>query len=254
MARAIDYSRTSGEEKDTGQNVGAQAEEVRHAVEALGHTVVESHEDDGVSGDTPPMDWPFMVDGRAEVVKGRPGFMRAVRAVLDGRGDFIAMRDASRFCRAHFAWATIWHEHVPVPLLFLKDEPLTTWNKPADKTPPTALIRGVTFYGPWSTLDGIRTTTQTVMTELKEGRRPTKSGKPPHRPPVVIDPAHLEEARRVYGAGDRGALTAAHRVLLQLREYDPHGDKRVHAARYVSKETLAKALGLRALPTPEATA
>lgn len=234
-ARRVVYDRTSGDEDSTGQDPRGQlALTVDLAVEA-GRQVLSRHGDADVPGDTP---W-----------EERPGLLDAM-VVSKQSGAPIFVREVSRLWRGEPARGLFLLERLPA---------LEVYGAPEFERRDGAWVRDdsgshlVRFVGLWRAWDEkrfVRVRTQQKMDAFKDGA-PTRSGKPPGRPEVAIAPAHLEEARRVYGAGGRGALAAAWRRVLELREYDPTADPRTRKARYVGKETVARALGLR--PEPEAS-
>ena len=240
MARLWVYDRTSGDEKETGQDVRAQAAATKARAEALGHVVIGTSFDDGVSGDVPPLD--------------REGFLDAAARVAGGIADAICIREASRFSRCHPAQALLWFDELSekgVKFVCLKESDFTTLDAEAPE-PTTVLVRFIALWQSWATLEGIRSATGVAMREFKLGRRATKSGRPVGRPEVALAPEHLAEARRVYAEGGRGALAKAHRAVLAARGWDEAKDPATKRKRYVGRETVARALGLRPEALPSA--
>jgi DNA invertase Pin-like site-specific DNA recombinase len=229
------YGRSSGDEKDTGQDVRAQVEQVAAGLRARGYEVAGSCFDDGVSGDVHPDD--------------RRGFQAAFLAIAQGKAEFLAIRDASRFSRCYPTTALDAfnaYRARGLRVLCLKESDFTTLAEDFDQDPEPVVVltRFITLWKAWADLEGIRTSTAQVMAEILSGRRSTKSGLPPGRPEVQIDPEHVKAAQEAIAAG--ASLAAAHRLVLKLRKHDEAQDPRTKKKRYVGKETLARALGLRA--------
>lgn len=233
MTDLVVYARTSGDEADTGQDVKAQASDIVTRVALVGHNVLAWHADDGVSGDTDPF--------------GRPGFLGALQ-LARRTGAALVVREVSRFSRAHPAQALLWWNALDVPVLCLTEDHFTTLGRDQAVEPARELLRFVTLWQSWSELLGIRSKTKTAMAALK------REGKPNGRPPVYIDPAHLDHARKVMAAG--GTLAEAHRQVLELRGYTTALDPKTKAKRNLGLTTLGAALGLPAYlrkPRPSQT-
>lgn len=226
------YARCSGEEKDTGQDVQAQLAQVAARCRVLGYEVAGASVDEGVSGDVHPSE--------------RRGFNAAFLAVSTGKADVLVIRDASRFSRCYPTQALdAFNEFAQrgLKLLCLADPQFNTVDG-LDERPATVLVRFVVLWQSWAALVGIRESTQQVMAEILSGRRSTKSGLPPGRPSVDIDPEHLAAAQAIIAGG--GTLAAAHREVLRLRGHADALDPKTRRKKYVGLSTLGRALGLPA--------
>lgn len=224
------YARTSGDEKDTGQDVEAQGAMQVVMAKQRGYEVVGASADDGVSGSVPPIE--------------RPGWQEALQAFLADQVDAICILEPSRFSRqepevalAAFCRLT---EELGVAIVCLTDDTFTTLGKALGNR-TLRLVRYVSLWKSWDELMTTRERTQRTMTEIKLGNRATKSGKPTGRPAVAIDPAHLEVAR---GVLESDGLASAHRKVLELRGHDSAKDPETKKKRFLSRASLARALGV----------
>lgn len=234
-------ARTSGEEKSTGQNIGAQVAEVRAWLQARGHTVfAEIADDEGVSGDTDPFT--------------RKGLKRAV-ALAKETGKPLAFREFARFSRAYPPQALLWFDRLGaegVRVLCIADPEFSTLEEEDPAAQPAPMMVGMrmmkAIFG-WSYLVSTRTGTQRAMDGIADGTRKTKSGRPPGRPSVVDRLSEEERAWCVAELAKPGAsLLKVHASFLERRRY--HGpnaftDPKAKKKAFVSYDTLARALGLR---------
>lgn len=219
------YSRTSGDEQDTGQDVAEQEALVRQDAKTRGWVVAGASMDDGVSGDTDPA--------------LRPGFKQAVAAVQAGIAKAVLVREASRFSRQHPAVALLSFRQFQasgVPVVSLLEPEVDGRRQPSLTDDLVLFIR---FLMGASYLEAVRKGTGLAMREIKEGRRKTKSGRPPGQPPKVSE----EEARRAAGWMKEGAsLRAAAHRLSDERGAFTTTDRAVARKRMVSHQALADAL------------
>jgi DNA invertase Pin-like site-specific DNA recombinase len=218
------YARTSGEEKDTGQDVRAQAAAVAHMATDRGEVVGQSL-DDGVTGDTDPT--------------ARTGFSAAMQAVSAGLADVVVIAEASRFSRQHPVLAMLAWEQVNgggVPVVSLK-EPHFNGLEQQDGDKEALLVRFITFWTSWGERITIKERTALAMKEIKEGRRKTKSGRPPGRPPKITE----EEARQAWEWAQQSTPADAARRLSRLRGADAALDPRTKKKRSVTRTGLIEA-------------
>lgn len=226
---AVVYDRTSGDESTTDQSPKEQLALTVELARRFGGVVAGEFSDPDVKGDVP---W-----------DERPGLLAAL-ARAKAREAVLFVREVSRLWRGlPEAGLSLL---ASVPDLEVHGEPVFqrrggAWVRDTDAD---HLMRFIGLWQPWAEKRRIATRTQQTMTEIKEGRRETKSKKPHHRPPVEFDPAHLEEARRVYARGGRGAMTNAWRRFLELRGYDEAKDTRTKKARFISKTKVGELLGV----------
>jgi len=233
LTRAWVYARTSGEEEDTGQDIDSQINEVTHTGETRGYQIVGSSKDDGLTGESDPLN--------------RPGFKNAMHEVSAGRAEVILLRDASRFSRQHpavalLAWRQVQAMHIPVVSLGEShlDGRIATWeNGELVEDLTNDLILYVTFHGKRSYLTDVRRGTRLAMREIKEGRRKTKSGLPLGAPRKIS----LEEAQMAKKWMSEEGLSlraAANRLGEQRGAFKPTSSV-LRRKRTVSHQALADA-------------
>lgn len=235
MSRVVVYARTSGDEASTGQDVNAQAEAVKVSARALGHEVAGVVLEDGVSGSMPPM--------------SRKTFPEAVKSVKQGWAEGIVMAEVSRFTRQHptnamVEWDALAEDGVPVLSLAESHFDTLTHGTDAEEDTAAVLMRFVTLWANWNERETIIRRVRTTMTELKSGRRATKSGKPVGRPKKVSD----EEVQRAYKVACKHGIAEAARRLSKERGADEALDPKTVRKRKVGHSTLSNAfdrLGLK---------
>jgi DNA invertase Pin-like site-specific DNA recombinase len=233
MTRAWVYARTSGDEEDTGQDIGAQINEVTHTAETRGYEITGSSQDDGLTGESDPLH--------------RPGFKKAMEEVGAGRADIIILRDASRFSRQHpavalLAWRQVQAMHIPVVSLGESqlDGRVATWEGGELVEDLTGdLILYVTFHSKRSYLTDVRKGTRLAMREIKEGRRKTKSGLPVGAP-RKISREEAEQADKWMKEEGLSLRQAASR-LGEKRGAWTAGSAELRRKRLVSHQALADA-------------
>lgn len=222
--RAVVYDRTSGDEGSTGQDPKAQLALTVELARRAGFEVVAEFSDADVQGD---VDW-----------EGRLGLARAMERTGLG-GPLLFVREVSRLWRGDPARGLLVLEESPnlevadAPVFARRDD---AWVKDSDAD---YLMRFIALWQAWSEKRRLAVRTQQAMTEIKEGRRQT--ARPPGRPPVEIDPAHLEEARARLEQGH--SMAAVHRRVLELRGFYAAKDPRTAKNRNVSKAKLGELLG-----------
>lgn len=226
--RAWVYSRTSGDEDDTGQDCGAQEAEVKHTAAQRGFIVAGASQDDGVSGDSDPVD--------------RPGFKVAMQAVQNGLADVVVVRKADRFTRQHPAVALLSFKQVQasgVPVVSLA-EPAVDGRTTSDLNGDLVLY--VSFHGGRAYLEDVRKGTTLAMREIVAGRRKTKSGRPPGREWKVSE----VEARQAWSwmsdAAEPLSLRRAAHKLSEQRGAFSTPDPKLRRDRAVSHQALADRL------------
>lgn len=219
------YSRTSGDEDDTGQDVDSQEAQVRQDAKVRSWAVAGASQDNGVSGDSDPAD--------------RPGFKQAVAAVQAGIAKAVLVREASRFSRQHPAVALLSFRQFQasgVPVVSVT-EPDVDGRRPPNLTDDLVLF--IRFMMSASYLEAVRKGTGLAMREIKEGRRKTKSGRPPGQPRKVNE----AEARAAADRIEAGAsLRSAAHLLSEDRGAFQTTDAAVRRKRMVSHQALAEAL------------
>lgn len=257
--KVVVYERTSGDE-DEGQDVRAQLAQTVGRAKSAGYEVVDSFFDEDVSGDVPWEDRPglkkalklageahvallvrelsrlcrfrpdvtvALIGGIDEVLVGRVADLARVGGVLAPRSlpglDALVVLDKPHWARLGGAWV-------------VQDDS-------AD------LVRFIDAWAPWVEKRRTVERSRLAMVEIMSGRRATKSGKPPGRPRIHVEPAHLEEARAVLARG--GSMAEAHRRVLELRGYYTAKDPRTQEARDVSRATLGVLLGRYSVRNPD---
>lgn len=199
--RVVIYDRTSGDEVDTGQDVREGAAQAAEQARARGWVVVGTHLDDGVTGDSDPVE--------------RPGFRAAMAVVEQEHAEGIAIREASRFSRQHPAVALLSWEQVRasgVRVLSLSEGHFDGRVDQEDEA--NVLLRFITFWNSWKERLVTKRRTVMAMTEIKNGRRKTKSGKPPGRPEKV----KRDEVHRYYVvACELGVAEAARQLSIERK-------------------------------------
>lgn len=239
MARLWVYDRTSGD--DTGakaQDPAAQAAQTKARTEALGHVVAGVSRDDNVSGSTNP--------------NGRPGFMRAVRAVQQGQADGLAVREYSRVDRRHPGEAVLFWEQMRgygIPVLCLGAPYWTTLDAEPDEDEAQTLLRLIDAWRSWSERAAAARRTRHTMDRIKAGAQQTKTGRPMGRPKKPIPAAELDLARSWLAAGM--TMSAAARALSKHRGAFDTDDGRKRRDRTVSRPHLAAALAAEKNPSRE---
>lgn len=226
MTRAWLYSRTSGDEADTGQDVKEQEALVRSEAITRGFVVAGSSLDDGVSGDTDP--------------ERRDGFAQAVAAVRAGLADLIAIREASRFSRQHPAVALLGFRQFQANGINVVSltEPEVDGRRPATLTDDLVLF--IRFMMGAAYLEAVKKGTGLAMREIKAGRRKTKSGQPVGAPRKVGQ-AEAESAQTWMEKDGLSLRKAAHRLSEQRGAFTTT-DAKVRRDRTVSHQALADAL------------
>jgi hypothetical protein len=206
--------------------------EVAVKVEARGHVALAPEVDDGVSGDVPAAE--------------RAGWRRAVARVVRGDADGIAMKEFSRFSREHPAVALVAFDAATargLRFLCLADAHFSTAEDDGlvEPSSETVLLRFVTAWSSWAELVRLRSRTQSVMDEITAGRRATKTGRPPGRPEARFTEEEIAWARAEVDGGR--PLLQVHDGLLRRRGYYEVRDPEARKRRYVSRASLARALG-----------
>jgi hypothetical protein len=237
--RAVVYDRTSGDESSTGQDPKAQLAVTVGLAEREGFEAVGAFNDPDVKGD---VDWEW-----------RAGFEDAAQLLIAegnaGRPCVLFVREVSRLWRgvpeeglgllARVNDMTVYGDPV-----FERRGGVWTRDGDADH-----LMRFIALWQAWTEKRRLETRTQQKMTAFKE-KTATPKGRV-GRPPVVIEPAHIEAARAILERG--GAMAEAYREVLRLRGYDDAKDPRTKKARYVSKASLGNALGLYSVKKADAS-
>lgn len=199
--RFVVVARTSGDEEDTGQDVQAQARQVREDGEARDWACAGVYLDDGVSGAVPPLE--------------RPGFVAAANAVRLGHADVILIRDWSRLDRRHPFRAGDTYLYLiecGIRIEATRDRALP--QKPADEWDLSeCIIAAIAFSEPYAYRLAVRRNTQHAMDDLRSGRRVTKSGKAVGRPQKFSD----DEIRSAYPVAVQQGVSAAARWLSTQR-------------------------------------
>lgn len=226
------YDRTSGDEKD-GQDGAGAAKQTATRAEAAGFSLEGVYYDEDLAGDSP---W-----------EERKDLLHALGESFQG-GWPLVVREVSRLSRfpPHVGMAKI----LSVPNLEVLGRP--HWQRRGGRwtmVDDTAeLLRLIDLWDAWREKRKTSERTQLRMDEFKNGK-PTKSGKPHHRPPIEFEPAHLEAAREVYAR--TGNLSEAHREMLRLRGYFEAKDPRTQKARTISRAKVGELLGVYSVRKPD---
>lgn len=228
-AKVSVYDRTSRDET-VGQDAKAQYEDTLHRFKQAGFNVDGGAYDENVSGDTPWSD--------------RPG-LRVCRREGAGEleGPALGVREISRLWRGHPIDGLKLIDGIAN--LKVLDAPVWNrtngiWDNDADAD---HLLRYIDLWKAWADKRTAERRSQLAIDSIKEGRRATKSGRPMGRPTVTIDREHLANAQASLQLG--ASLGRIHKELLAARGYYEASDPRTQKRRYVGRETLARALGLR---------
>lgn len=226
LTRVHVLERTSGDEHE-GQDAAAQLRQTTHRARERGYEVLGSEAEEDVPGDTP---WPKRKRLRAALERAR----------RDGAA--VLVREATRLWRGDPAEGL--QLIAGIPDLVVLDDPMFDRRAGAwvDDSDAAYLTRVIVLWSAWTTKRRDEARSRLAMQEIVAGRRPTKSGKPHHRPPIEYDPAHLEAARAVYQR--TGSVTEAHREFLRLRGVDDAKDPRTKKARSISRAKVGELLGV----------
>lgn len=220
------WDRTSGAE-DEEQDAKAQAATTRDRAVASGFEVVDFFWDEDKPGD---LHW-----------DDRPEMKKALRMAL-ARGFVFLTRSPSRLWRGRPAEGLRLAQSVPDLEVLGKPH----WKRRAgvwvDDSDAAELYRFLDLWQAWTGKRGIREETQLVMTAIKRGERPTRSGKPHHRPPLQVDPAHLLAVKAKFV--ETNSVTEAWRLMLRLRGFEEVKDPRTKKARSISKAKVGELLGV----------
>lgn len=237
MSSVVVIDRTSGDEKE-GQDAKAQAATTCRRFEEAGYRVLEVYIEPDVPGTTP---W-------AE----REELQHALAHAKDA-GAALGTREPSRLSRFRPSEGGALIESVPD--LVILGKPHWTrkggaWERDEDSD---ELYRQIDLWDAWKEKRRTGERTQVVMDDIKNGDRPTRSGKPPGRPSVVAKVTDDERAWCTAQIEQYGRpLTQVHKELLDRRGYHTVVKAEAKKARFISYDSLARALGLRSAK-PEVT-
>lgn len=109
------------------------------------------------------------------------------------------------------------------------------FNDPADR-----LSRYVDAWAAWRDREDDQVKSQRALDAIRDGRRETKSKKPPHRPPWVPIPAALEAARACLASG--GSQRKAVEAYREAAGYYNVTDETARAKRDASRTVLMQHL------------
>lgn len=226
---AVVYDRVSGDEAE-GQDGAAQLAQVVHRSIGAGFNPAWSSREEDVPGDAPWAD--------------RKNLLHAL-ATARANGAVVVVREVTRLWRGRPAEGLALL--ATVPDLEVLDAPEFArrggaWLRDADAD---ELLRFVGLWSSWSEKRRTIARVRFVMDELKNDRRATKSGRALGRPSVV-DKITPDERAWCLAELERGeSLLSVHRALLKRRGHDDVVTKEAKAARFVSYDSLARALGRR---------
>lgn len=223
--KAVAIDRTSGTEEE-GQDAAAQIAQVVHRARQAGFDVIASETDEDVKGDSP---W-----------ENRSGLQRALAIARDAPA-VLVVREPSRLWRGRPERGLALIETIPNLEVLGK----SSWSRRRgawrDDSIGAQIARFVDLVLANQEKANVIERTGAAMTELKEGRRQTRSGKPHHRPPWEPIPHALEAARRCFyeeSGSQNDAVEAYRRASGYYDVKDPEARKKRDASRTVLVERL----------------
>lgn len=219
------YGRSSGDEKDTGQDVKEQVAALRHEAESRGWTVMGSSFDEGVSGDTEPTE--------------REGFQAAMKAVKADLAELVIISEGNRFSRQHPIQAMLAWDQVKasgVPVVSVKEAHFDG-RRDDEGDKELLLVRFISFYTSWGERITIKERTALAMREIHAGRRKTKTGRPPGRPCKLTK----EQAERAWMWAQETTPAEAARRLSRENGAEKALDDRTRRKRRIARTTLISA-------------
>lgn len=220
---AVVVDRTSGDD-DQGQDAAAQLAQTVERAKAAGYVIVGAYTDEDVSGDTP---W-----------EERPQLLLALEAAERHRA-VLLVREINRLWRGRPTHGLLLLERLRD--LEVLDGPHWCRRDSAWTTGEGGVVEVIRFLELWKSSEEKRSAvdrTILALTEIKAGRRETRSGRPLGRPPAEIAPAHLEKAIELRSTGLSWDGIREH--LRKLRGYYDVTTPAARSARDIGRSTIQR--------------